>query len=108
MSFYQNIKNFGKKILLIGGLATILSGCAEIEYKTSQIFKDLNNDGKPEQVYLLKGKKHWDYRDYDLMVREGKEEGFGEPKLLQKFKNKPIEIKIEDIDGDGNQDLLIY
>ncbi|MEK6834885.1 MAG: hypothetical protein AABX61_01330 [Nanoarchaeota archaeon] len=113
---YKKIKDFGKKAILITGLAGILNGCTEnVEYKTTQIFKDLNNDGKPEHVYLIYNSKESGFgfpeNIYDLIVRSGEEKDFGEPKLLQRFRYvKPKEIKIEDINGDENQDLvyLIY
>jgi len=102
MSLYQGIKDFGKKALFVSGVAISLSGCDSrtTEYKTSQVFKDLNGDGKPEHVYMVNTGKDEDktgntgmnqWYDFDLMVRANNGDGtFGEPKIVQRFPRKPF------------------
>jgi len=112
MSLYQGIKNFGTKALLVGGLVTALSGCGSgtTEYKTSQIFKDLNGDGKPEHFYMentLEDKDGNGGYDFDLVMKYSSGEGsFGEPRSIHRFSIKPEEVKFEDVTGDGVPDLV--
>ena len=40
MNLYQGIKDFGKRALLVGGLAAVLSGCAR-ERTINQIVDDM-------------------------------------------------------------------
>lgn len=101
--------------ILIGigflGLAS-LTGCYYTEHKPSEFFKDLNNDSKPEFIYLLgetKG-KYWGndgYRDYSLFIKEGLGDGgFRREELLHRFELEPEEFDFNDVDGDGIRDLV--
>ncbi len=102
-----------KKLGLVGRCllagAIFLGGCSEKPKQETLNLKDLNNDGRPEQVYFEedgKGIVNFGYITRNLLVREGKEKGFGEPKILHTFKGWPKEIQIKDINGNGNQDLV--
>lgn len=108
MSIFQSITNFGRKALLVGGLVAVLGGCSydtDIpRYKTTQIFRDLNGDGKPEIITLkfngYTDKQHSylikrdyiknDHADYSLMVSKGNGDGtFTVPIESRVFHGKP-------------------
>ena len=117
MSLYYGFKKFEKKILLLSGLILALQGCnSKIEnYSTSQIFKDLNNDGKLEYIYMINTGKDEDktgnangyqWIDYELKIKDGKGEAqFDKPRVIQRFPIKPKEIKFKDITGDNLIDI---
>jgi hypothetical protein len=112
MDLYRGIREFGKKASLVVGLVAVLSGCDSrtTEYKTSQIFKDLNGDGKPEHTYMVNTREDKDgnrWYDFDLVMKYGSGEGsFGEPRSIHRFPIKPEEVKFEDVTGDGVPDLV--
>jgi len=113
MNIYQSIKNLGRKALLIGGVVAILSGCSEnVQYKATQIFSDVNRDRRKDLVYLREfyprsfvGGR---IPDYELMVAEGQEDGtLRDAKSVMQFgTEKPLEVRLEDLNNDGNPDLV--
>lgn len=114
MSIYQNIRNFGKKSFLVGSLVTALNGCTHqdynIPYSTERISADVNNDGTKDLIYarrFFKGKVS-SVPQYQLLIFEVLEDGTFKDtcSVMQLGSRKPIEIKVEDLNGDGNLDLF--
>ena len=98
MSMYQSIKNFGKKILLIGGLVAILSGC-EKSATSEQYYVDLNNDGRKEIVYAKYAGKGMGDQVWDLCEA-------GEPPRRLFRLNGTDKFRFEDMDGDGFPEIV--
>ena len=67
MKLYQGIRDFGKRVLLIGGLATILSGCGSEPVLEQN--KDLTGDGIPDVMVELKDE--WGNKNRWLFIGKG-------------------------------------
>ena len=91
MSMYQSIKKFGRKALLVGGAIAVLSGCSEnVQYKATQIFSDVNRDGRKDLVYLREFYPRsfvgGAVPDYELRVANGNGDGtFGESRVIKSY-----------------------
>ena len=95
-----------KKALGIGALVLALAGC-DNQPRNYNAYVDLNGDKRQEVVAGNYGQKHWDYVDYDLTAKiSNSDGGYGEPKLLMRFKGRPGQIEFTDLDGDGDLDLV--
>ena len=105
MSIYQNIKDFGKKALVVGGLVTVLSGCDQ-PTRVNQVLEDVNRDGRKDIVdYMFDGSVGWN-GSHDIYVVLNNSDGtFADPKKVLNLKSRAIELQVEDLDGDKIPDI---
>ena len=115
MGIYQSIRGFGKKALLFALLAVCACGDTDMkEYKTRNIFRDVNNDTIPDLLYLQPNIEETRKEGiclrptYDLMLAYGKGDGtFGSPRKVLHFPDGVLDLQVKDIDNDGNMDILV-
>ncbi|MEK6835179.1 MAG: VCBS repeat-containing protein [Nanoarchaeota archaeon] len=105
-SLSQSIKNFGRKLFLTSALIGVLGYTSSSQNKKSYIFKDINNDGKPDLIYLVLKKSDLFRPLYSLVLRYGTDKGFSAPLEIENFIGKPEEIQLEDVNNDGKVDLV--
>lgn len=77
------------------------------------MFKDINSDGRPDCIFLVKGEYLRTYFGemeyaYKLVYKSGLDKGFGDPVTIRRFRGKPESLIIEDIDGDSNLDIVYF
>ena len=89
------------KMLGLAVLVAVLGGCASY---TKQA--DLNGDAKPDTVTGQYAEGHFYYADYQLHQEVSQPDGTYEKKPVALFKGKPDDIRFEDVDNDGDLDLL--
>jgi len=112
MHIYQRIKDFGKKVLLVSGLVTVVNGCNDCQKGIGQIVNDFNNDGKSDIVNVsYDGAAEPRTKGYtvsfDSYISLGQEDGtFTPQKKAFHFELKPENLQVGDVNGDGNKDLL--
>ena len=104
MSIYQSIKNFGKRVLLVGGLVAVLSGCDQLTI-VNQVVEDVNRDGRKDIVnYMFDGSVGLD-GSHDIYVALNNSDGTFDSKKVLHLKSKPTELHIDDLDGDKIPDI---
>ena len=103
-------------LFLVGTLG--LSGCADSSncdprisaQKNLQIFADINNDLRKDVIYVAATKVRPSYNQvYESELRlklADEHNNYGESSVIERFKYLPLDVKIEDVDGDGNLDIL--
>ncbi len=75
------------------------------------LFRDINGDGIPDCIYIQKGgfmrfcrgkAEHM----YKLLCAIQTKSGFKKPFLIKLFNRKPDAVMIDDVDMDGNEDII--
>jgi hypothetical protein len=89
------------KIFGLGVFLSLLGGCASYTHQA-----DLNSDDRMDSVRGNYGEGHFFYADYQLNQKASRPDGTHEKRSLAKFRGKPDEIWFEDVDNDGDLDLL--
>jgi len=112
MRTYQSIKDFGKKVLVGGGLVAVLSGCDGQQIRIGQIVNDFNNDGRSDIVNVsydgdAEPRTKGYLVSFDAYISLGQGDGtFTPQKKAFHFGLRPESLQVGDINGDGNKDLL--
>ncbi len=89
------------RILGLGVFVFLLGGCAS---PTNQV--DLNGDGSLDNVNGHYGEGHYFYADFHLSEKLSRPDGTYQKKSIAQFRGKPDDIRFEDVDNDGDLDLL--
>jgi len=85
----------------LGAFVALLGGCASYTHQV-----DLNSDDRLDTVRGNYGEGHFFYADYQLNQKVSRPDGTYEKRSLAQFSGKPEEIWFEDVDNDGDLDLL--
>jgi hypothetical protein len=67
---------------------------------------DLNDDGSLDTVIGHYGEGHYFYADFHLNQKLSQPDGTHQKKPIAQFRGKPDDIRFEDVDDDGDLDLL--
>jgi len=99
---YNKIKNFGKKTLLVGGLALILGGCYNIDEEKRDKIQTLMKQAR-EEIEEKRGESKKNYFTNwgflrELNLQHGSYSGGGYDDL---------EIRLGDMDCDGDLDIVV-
>jgi hypothetical protein len=89
------------KVLGIGVFVSLLGGCASY---TNHV--DLNDDSRLDTVKGHYAEGHYFYADFHLNERLSRPDGTYQERPLVRFRGKPDDIRFEDVDNDGDLDLL--
>ena len=108
----KKIKSYGKENLSQTAITTIMS----FETKPENLrIEDYDGDGINDILFFLidRGRTGEDsYYDWDLMVARGStnnlEKYLSSPIAIMSFETKPENLRIEDYDGDGINDILFF
>jgi hypothetical protein len=100
---YKTAKRIIRKGLAIGVLllAVGYGGCA-----THKASADLNGDGIQDELIESPGTSHNFFVESNLRARLSKPDGTQQEELIAVFSGKPENIQFEDIDKDGDLDLI--
>lgn len=105
------MKNIVIAVLVVIAFSIFFVGCDNAPPPpTDPIRADINNDGSVEFVYLEMDKSKTgndEYYDWDAKAMKGYgEKQLTEPIVLLSFENKPEDLRIEDYDDDGINDIV--